>query len=241
MPAALPTVARYQEMTVADRRLLDRVALLASLGINASQQVKEAARVRVYPRGTEIIREGSKLNDLYLVVSGQVELYKSHEDKRVSMRIAEPGDLLGVANALSDDQQMFAARAVRGARVIALPAEPFRAMLQGKCPDAVGIIQQMTCDLEHLANMLVGRERLSTEQRLAAYLLERVHHAEGNEAKVDRLQLPAAKATIAAHLGMTPESLSRAFTKLRDLGVETRARWVRIPDPSRLAEILPQG
>jgi hypothetical protein len=42
---------------------------------------------------------------------------------------------------------------------------------------------------------------------------------------------------IAARLGLKPESLSRAFAKLRTVGVEVRASHVAIRDVARLRQL----
>jgi CRP-like cAMP-binding protein len=48
------------------------------------------------------------------------------------------------------------------------------------------------------------------------------------------VRLPSERQLVAARLGMTPESLSRAFARLRSLGVIGRGQSVVIKDPKRL-------
>ena len=51
----------------------------------------------------------------------------------------------------------------------------------------------------------------------------------GNE-----VRLPSERQLVAARLGMTPESLSRAFARLRPFGVVGHGQSVQIKDPKRL-------
>jgi CRP-like cAMP-binding protein len=51
------------------------------------------------------------------------------------------------------------------------------------------------------------------------------------------IALPYDKALIAGRLGLKPESLSRAFAKLRSVGVEVRAAHVVVKDISRLRDV----
>ena len=49
--------------------------------------------------------------------------------------------------------------------------------------------------------------------------------------------LPGGRQLIAGRLGVTPQSLSRAFAALRPLGVTGSSRTVAIADPARLRDI----
>jgi hypothetical protein len=51
------------------------------------------------------------------------------------------------------------------------------------------------------------------------------------------IALPYDKVLIAARLGLKPESLSRAFAKLRTVGVEVSASHVAIRDVARLHQL----
>ena len=73
--------------------------------------------------------------------------------------------------------------------------------------------------------------RTST-QRLGCYLLAL---AEENGAD-GFVELPHDKRLIAARLGMTPESLSRAFSSLRAMGVEVRGHRIRLTDVTKLRQ-----
>ncbi|MBX9946929.1 MAG: helix-turn-helix domain-containing protein [Reyranella sp.] len=50
--------------------------------------------------------------------------------------------------------------------------------------------------------------------------------------------LPDGRRLVAGRLGVTPQSLSRAFAALRPLGVSGGGRRVTIADPARLREFV---
>ena len=81
----------------------------------------------------------------------------------------------------------------------------------------------------------------STTERLASYLVELAGAAHGRAV----LRLPCEKRLLAERLGMEPATLSRAFAKLRDLGVETgRGDRVEVADMEvlrQLAEAMAMG
>ena len=70
-------------------------------------------------------------------------------------------------------------------------------------------------------------------QRVARYLLS--HCAPDGRAVSFRL--PYQKSLLAGKLGLAPEALSRAFSLLRNHGVNVRGRLVQITDPEALRRI----
>jgi CRP-like cAMP-binding protein len=87
--------------------------------------------------------------------------------------------------------------------------------------------------LSHHWRELVGQitdlKLKSSSQRLGAYLLTLATGPSSSE-----VRLPSERQLVAARLGMTPESLSRAFARLRPLGVLGHGQSVAIKDPKRL-------
>ena len=71
-------------------------------------------------------------------------------------------------------------------------------------------------------------------QRVAEFLLDL---SAGREGEVS-VALPYNKALIAGRLGIKPETLSRAFARLRDHGVRIEAAMAHIEDVDRLRELV---
>lgn len=67
-------------------------------------------------------------------------------------------------------------------------------------------------------------------QRLTRYLID-LYEAEGGAIE---FELPFEKVILAGKLGMKPESLSRAFARLKPAGVSSSHRLVSIRDMSKL-------
>jgi CRP-like cAMP-binding protein len=87
--------------------------------------------------------------------------------------------------------------------------------------------------LHHLVQQVEQLKAQSGVQRLAEFLTSLSQTRQGR----CEISLPYDKMLIAAHLGLTPESLSRAFGKLREIGVTTRASQVIIDDIAKLRRI----
>jgi hypothetical protein len=87
--------------------------------------------------------------------------------------------------------------------------------------------------LHHLVQQVEQLKAQSGVQRVAEFLasLCQIDHGPA------MIALPYDKVLIAARLGLKPESLSRAFAKLRTIGVEVSASHVAIRDVARLYQL----
>jgi CRP-like cAMP-binding protein len=88
----------------------------------------------------------------------------------------------------------------------------------------------------HLQGLVAQVEQLKARtgaQRVAEFLLELAPCQDGSCDVI----LPYDKALIAGRLGLKPESLSRAFARLRDYGVTVKLNNASIVDLQKLREL----
>ena len=81
--------------------------------------------------------------------------------------------------------------------------------------------------MHHLAQQVEQLKAQTGVQRLAEFLVS-LCPRDGGECTI---ALPYDKILIAGRLGLKPESLSRAFAKLRSVGVDVHASHVVVRDP----------
>jgi CRP-like cAMP-binding protein len=121
-------------------------------------------------------------------------------------------------------------------RLLAVPAASFLRQLY----EHVGLCRNMMLLMAHrlsaVQQQLEQVSSRSTVQRVALFLLRLCRCEQG----ACLVELPLDKTFIAARLGMQPETLSRAFAKLRQHGVEVNGDRVRIEEVARL-HLLVQG
>ena len=94
-------------------------------------------------------------------------------------------------------------------------------------------ISILASTFQHLHSLVEQLEQLKAQtgaQRVAEFLLS-LCEVNGGGCTVD---LPYDKVLIAGRLGMKPESLSRAFARLKPAGVTIRKNHARIEDVDRL-------
>lgn len=217
------------------RRTLSGSTLFSGMDPAAREGLFDLGRVVALAPGEHLFRVGDKAPSLYVVLSGQVQMFRGDgETKLVMLRFAGKGESFGLTGALAFGRRYYAAAAIDRADVAAIPAKPFRDRLAQDPQLGIRVIAEISRHLHETDNLIERLESMPTPVRLASYLLDLADSEDLPSGERPTLRLPTEKSLIAARLGMQPESLSRAFLKLRDIGVRSEGRRVTIGDLDRL-------
>ena len=213
-----------------DRRLATNAAVLNRLTGRLSDQLLKQSHVRDLSKGEMIFRIGEMPDHLHLVLKGCVALTgRCSEGRETVIEFLEPGECFVLAAVVLNTPYLLSARAATDIRVLNLPAERLRALLESNHPLSVASLEALAAQWRQLVGQVTDLKLKSSAQRLGAYLLT---FAKGNGDI--QVRLPSERQLVAARLGMTPESLSRAFARLRPLGVLGHGQTVTIKDTKRL-------
>jgi CRP-like cAMP-binding protein len=186
-----------------------------------------------------ILRQGREVDAVYLPCSGsQIVERSATGGQRQVLAFLQRGDYLGFSNS---NQFLYSARALEKSIILRFPGRDFYA-LASQAPtlrDNVGQItnQVLARVLDHL--FAIGQKR--AHERLA-FLLWQLWQRQTRNSQTTVLELPMRRGDIGDYLGLTLETTSRAFSRLRADGViasESRNR-VQILDAQalgRLAEV----
>ena len=88
-----------------------------------------------------------------------------------------------------------------------------------------------------LIREISSQKNTSPAQRLASFLVALAPAGEGGA----HVRLPLSKGVLASRIGIAPESLSRALSRLKAVGVESRGREVVITDLDALRRLMREG
>ena len=118
-----------------------------------------------------------------------------------------------------------------------IPSQNIRACIEQDRAFAAAMIDEMAVSFRFMVKTVKNQKLRTAIERLANYLLACTEKAGALE-----FTLPLEKQLLASLLGMTPESLSRAFGTLKAYGVEVDRHTVRlahIKDLTTLAKPTP--
>lgn len=218
-------------LTAPDWQLLERLPLFAGLGQDTLTRLLADARVESWPRGSLLFRQDEPATCFYVILVGWVKLFRSSRDGQESVvHVFTRGESFAEAAIFAGGEYPVSASVPDTSRLLAVPAEPFLRVIETEPAVARNMLAAMSRHLRQLVTRLEQLNAQPAPQRLAAFLLGLAPEAHGPV----ELHLPIDKALIAARLGMQPETLSRAFARLRREGVDTTGERVRVADIDRL-------
>ena len=209
--------------------------LLSSAPDHVVDKVLREARVRTIERGATIFLQGDPADAIYIVAEGWVKLYRmAPSGAEAVVGVFTRGRSFGEAVAFRHDNYPVAAEAVTDCSLIRIETDSLLRQIRENPEIAISIL---SATFVHLSGLVAQVEALKAQtgaQRIAEFLLELAPCTSGS----CEVTLPYDKVLIAGRLGMKPESLSRAFAKLRDHGVTVRQSLARIDDVAQLRSFV---
>jgi CRP/FNR family transcriptional regulator, anaerobic regulatory protein len=209
----------------------------------AESELRELARattvVELAP-GDVFRHEGDPPDYLFNLTRGAVKLFKLLPDgRRQIVGFLAVGDFIGFGR---QDAAPASAEAITPVRLCRFEQSRFRTLL-----DAYPALErrllafasdEIAAAQEHM--MLLGR--LSAEERIGRFLLARAASSRRMGNSEDNFELPMSRGDIADYLGLTTETVSRVFTRLRQRGLIKYGTAKRVVLRNRQAiEALAEG
>jgi CRP/FNR family transcriptional activator FtrB len=220
-------------MRPSDQQLFQQSPLYADIGPAAADRVFRHAVAQTIPKGAMVFSQGDVAEFVHILLSGQVALIA--EDEKLGPTIIEffpAGEIFVVPAGLLKLPHLVSAKAIEESRILTLPAEELRRQLATDAVLALAMTRALARHWRLLVRQIKELKLKSASQRLGSYLIAKAPSREGAAS----FRLAEERKMIAARLGMTPESLSRAFAQLKDAGVSGRGRQIIIEDISKLRD-----
>jgi len=181
-----------------------------------------------------VFRQADPANAFFIVIDGWVKLYRmTIAGDEAVIQVFTKGDSFAEAAALTGDPYLATAEAVSEARLVRIPAEHVVKCIRSMPEIALAMIASTSQHMHHLVQQVEQLKAQTGLQRLAEFLAW-LCPLDGDKCTI---ALPYDKALIAGRLGLKPESLSRAFAKLRSIGVNVHASHVVVRDPHKLSQL----
>lgn len=203
----------------------------------AAGGLQDIMSVRRYQPGELICRQGDAADATFYVLEGELKLYKLTADgRRQIVEFLGEGDFVGLP---CEDEYAYSAEALTDARVGRLPRGRLEQLLARSPELGARLLRFARRELACAHEQMLVLGRMSPLERVASFLLRLAQAAEDRGDRSGRLALAMSRLDIADHLGLTIETVSRCFTKLRKSGVIDlpHASDVVLRDGDRLAEL----
>jgi CRP-like cAMP-binding protein len=194
-------------------------------------EVLRHAKTLYFRRGQVIARRGELVPGLYAVAYGMVKLaLRADTGVEHVLRLVGPAQTFGEVVLFLQRPLPLDAVAVVDTRLVLVPAEPLIALTESDAGFGRSLIASLCQRMHALVCDFEATSMHGASARLATYL-----ESLAVEPGAARVTLPAAKKLIAARLGMTKETFSRALHELAAAGlVEVAGREVVLLDRAGL-------
>lgn len=193
------------------------------------------ALFRQYTCGETLFIQDEEASGIHLVLEGWAKLYRiAPNGSEVVVSLFTRGESFGEAIALRGGHYPVSAEAATDCTLLILPASVLVRMIHDDPNVAVSLLAST---FGHLHSLVIELEHLKAQtgtQRVAEFLLG-LRQCDDDGCRV---VLPYNKVLIAGRLGMKPESLSRAFSRLKPHGVRIEHNCAFIADVARLQEYI---
>jgi len=193
----------------------------------------------IYPEGAVLFMEKQDPRGVFILCEGQVKLsISSSEGKTLIVRIAKPGDVLGLTAVVGGTPYEVSAETLRPCQVVFVRRDDFLRLIAHN-PDVYrNIVKQMSSAYEGVCEQLrtVGLAA-SAPERLARILLEWSQGAEQTKSGT-RITMPLTHEEIGEFIGSSRETVTRTFSEFKSRHlVALKGSTVTIPNRAALEQV----
>lgn len=210
--------AAFAAADVADSDLLEKLRLSAFLAQLPNADLKAlavSATIERHANGAVLFRQGDAAEVFYVIGAGHVALSVGDPADLDVAHLAGSGDTIGEACICGDAVHPMSARLFGDGELIAIPGAKLRNLLSQRFEIILAMLGEMSFRLRRQVRQIMDLKMKNAAQRLAGYLAGLTDATSGQAI----VTLAYEKRLLASHLGMQPETLSRALMKLQATGV----------------------
>lgn len=220
--------ARASEQELA---VIRKTAIFADLSQESLSYLLQDATFQNIARGEVLFIQGDPATAFYVVIEGWLKVFRitpSGEEAVVGVFTA--GQSFAEAAAFAGGSFPASCEAVTDARALRISSEGLGTKLRQSPEIALSMLASTSLQMRRLVQEIEQLKAHTGAQRVAEFLASLCPVESGP----CTIGLPYDKALIAGRLGMKPESLSRAFARLRAVGLRIDHNTAAINDVARL-------
>lgn len=195
---------------------ISRVPIFNHLTREQMEEISPLTRSVTYKKGESVFRAKEPSDSLYILSLGKVKIYRvSESGKEQLQRILLPGDFTGELALFSEELHDSYAEALEETHICLMRREDLQELLLKYPTIAMKILSEFSRRLGDTEKQAASIATEKVETRVAMYLAETLDRY-GKDGVVS---LTMKKKDLAAHLGTTPETISRKLLELEEAGI----------------------
>lgn len=217
------------------------LAICSALSADEVQALERVTVSMEVENGATLARAGEDRLHVYTLTEGALRLVRTLPDgRRLVSGFVLPGDYVGLSQS---DTYRYDIEAIADSRVCRVGVPQMRE-LRLRYPHLERKLLQRACqELDAAQDTALALGRMQPPEKLADFILRLAERQARHREAGNRVQLPMGRSDIADHLGLTMETVSRTFTKLRQSGLIAlpHLNVVEILDRAGLEQLATEG
>jgi CRP/FNR family transcriptional regulator len=197
--------------------------LFCNLSVPSTKALEAIKSTAAYPKGALLFVEGQSPRGVFVLCHGRAKLSTSSADgKTIILKIAEPGEILGLSATVSGKPYEVTAELMEPSQANFITRQDFLNFLRDHGDASLRVAEQLSQNY-HSAYEEIRSLGLShsASQKLAKLLLEWAHDGKGKDSKGKdgkgevRLTVTLTHEEIAQLIGTSRETVTRALADLK--------------------------
>ena len=217
--------------------LVRHLSICAALPVEEAREMEALSGDVSLAAGEMLAREGDPRRCVFTVTHGALRRIRLLSDgRRVVAGFLMPGDFIGFTGS---SHYRHSIEAITDSVLCTFSLKSMRELRQRHPALEHELLERACVELDATRDNLMSLARMTPLERLAGFLLDMAARRRRRGQPDDVVVLPMTRSDIADHLGLTVETVSRSFTRLRqDKVISTQdAHHVRLLDSARLREL----
>ncbi|OQY32375.1 MAG: hypothetical protein B6241_11120 [Spirochaetaceae bacterium 4572_59] len=215
---------------------LSKTLMFSGLSDSQLELLAGLIREREYEEGQFIVRDNDIVDSLCLLNNGSVKLTKySPNGKEQIVHIYSPGEMMGLCTLFTNNLFPANAIALEDSRVYLISKKKLEKIAYKEQSLLLNLVFALSARLAESMGMVEALSLQKVPQRLASFLIYSLTMTDDTQT----IRLPFNHLELSRMLGTTPETLSRAFTRLKKEGtIKIEGSNIIIVDLESLKEMI---
>lgn len=214
--------------------------LFCNLPPDAVKRLDEITTSATYPKGATLFVQGQSGRGVFILCTGYVKLSTSSADgKTLILKVAEPGDILGLPSTISGKPYEASADVLESCQANFIARADFLAFLREHGDAALRVAQELSEKYQAALNELknIGLSH-SASEKLARFLLDwAARQKQGAESA--KVTLALTHEEIAQMIGASRETVTRLFADFKKKNLlEVKGSSFTIKDKPGLEQLV---
>ena len=214
--------------TTVSTTVLKSVPMFGSFPEDQLRALATMVTRRSAPRGSVIMREGDRIDSLYIVISGRLKVMMGEADgKEVILSILGPGEFFGEMGLIDDSPRSASVIAIEPCELLSVTKRAFKKCLAENTEVAMTVLRVVVRRLREADRKIGSLAMLDVYGRVARLLLDMSENVNGQMIVTKRLT----KQDIARMVGASREMVTRVMKDLEMSGYfEVRGSTIVLRD-----------